>query len=612
MAFMCGGIEISILGRVDHHALVAPVALGAFLAMLASLRATSRAGSIWWGCVCGLLAGFSVGGWIITPPLYFLPVPMTILALRWGDQTVQARRAAWSCLGSAAGLVLLVVLLVGDLEANPFTLYQPSWFTVVLFVLVPVFVLPFFYRRLAPVGVTVVALVLVGFAVLLPQFFLPLRQALEVASGGDPSYQMASEASSLFFHNDLFTFMKAVSRYTYLFLLAPFVWVAFLCHSFRARDFSAATVLGLSYSFLAVGLLILQRRFGEFAAPAVALLIGWMLTIGGRRFLVFLRDAPNKVRAVVWTVLLVSVLGVAISPLVIEPIKTLSVDPVDHQRDLVAFGRNLEKHLPPVEGPGGRPRYGLNSGWNEAHPLLYITGRPVMVSSFGTPDATEGNRHAFRLLLSSDEGQAYREMVAKRVRFVVVSNFTRQVAAMAKMADIHEPFLVTSTTETSKGYKMSFVFLRPLAESQYMRMFIGDGSAVTRLGFRYQPLVHHRLHLESVSNSRIGDTPISKFKAFELVAGARLIGAAAPGELVELQLPLKTNTGRRFVYRNEATVGPDGHFEFVVPYPTESADSAVVPLGPYLVKVADEVLEATVTEGDVRSGKTINLGSSGS
>jgi asparagine N-glycosylation enzyme membrane subunit Stt3 len=612
MAMMNGAVQISQLGRVDHHALVAPVTVGMFLFFIRSLQSPSGFRSCLWGCGCGFMAAFSVGSWVITPPLYFLPVPMTLLALRWGVGSVQFRRAAWSCLVSAAVLVLAVVLVSADLKAKPFALYQPSWFTVALFALVPVFVLPFFYRRMAFVGFAAVAIFFVVAAAFFPQIFSPLRQALEVASGNDPSYLMARESWNIFYFGELFSFTRAIYNYTNLILLAPFVWIALLYRSMRSRDFSAPTLLGLSFSFLSVCFLMVQFRFGEFSAPAIALLFGWMLTAGARKFCLFLRNAPNRIRAIIWAVLLVVSLGVAISPLAMSLVRSLDHDPVKHQRLLMTFGRELEKRLPDVKGPRGELLYGLNTGWNEAHPLLYIIGRPIMVSSFGTPEARAGNREAFRLLLSSDEEVAYHEMLDKRIRFVVTSNFISGIVAMSRIAEVSERFLVANTTEKKYGYMVKYQPLRPLAESIYMRMFLCDGSGLNRGGYQHKPLGHHRLRLESFSTTFFGDEIVPLFKAFEVVAGARVVGTAEPGERVKLKLPLQTNTGRQFMFRSETDTAADGRFEFVVPYPTQSGESEVVSLGPYLVKVGSRILEVNVTERDVIEGLTVRLRPEGS
>jgi hypothetical protein len=243
--------------------------------------------------------------------------------------------------------------------------------------------------------------------------------------------------------------------------------------------------------------------------------------------------------------------------------------------------------------------------------LRYSTGLPVMVNSFATPEARKGNKKAFRLLLSADEQAAYRGMVENQIRFVVTTNLIPSVDNMARIAGLPERFVVSITTDTGSVYRHDFQPLRPLAESVYMRMFLCDGSGINRLGYPHKPLSHYRLLLESSFKTFMGKTILPMFKLFEVVAGARLAGEAEPGERVRLKLPLVTNTGRQFLYRSDATTGPDGRFEFVVPYPTETGDSAVVPLGPYLIKVGEEIFEASVTENDVDTGQAVTIRSRG-
>jgi len=236
-----------------------------------------------------------------------------------------------------------------------------------------------------------------------------------------------------------------------------------------------------------------------------------------------------------------------------------------------------------------------------------MAGRPVMVSSFGTQEALEGNRTAFRLLLSADEAAVFPEMVERRIRFVVVSSFLTQIVAMGEIAGMPEAFVQTVTEETGAGYTRRFKPLRPFGECVYTRLFLCDGSALEKMGYRHRPLGHFRLQLESSSFHRFAQTRLPLLKAFEVVAGARVAGATTPGALVKLKVPLRTNIGRRFVYRSETSAGPDGRFELVVPYPSEPGDSLVVAEGPCLVKLGDEILQADVTERDVREGRTVGL-----
>jgi dolichyl-diphosphooligosaccharide--protein glycosyltransferase len=112
-------------------------------------------------------------------------------------------------------------------------------------------------------------------------------------------------------------------------------------------------------------------------------------------------------------------------------------------------------------------------------------------------------------------------------------------------------------------------------------------------------LKHYRLVYESMENASVTPFPesmpitlpgIKNVKIFEFVKGAQI-----PGEGI-IELPVVTNTGRTFVYRQESENGI-----FIVPYPTQGS--------PYDVRAAAEyhivgtsryiaVMENDVTEGN--------------
>ena len=81
-------------------------------------------------------------------------------------------------------------------------------------------------------------------------------------------------------------------------------------------------------------------------------------------------------------------------------------------------------------------------------------------------------------------------------------------------------------------------------------------------------------------------------KIFEYVKGARI-----PGNGV-IELPLVTNTGRTFNYRQESIGG-----EFIVPYSTTGNPYGVYATGPYHLVGTDRYF--TVTEDEVTTGKTV-------
>jgi dolichyl-diphosphooligosaccharide--protein glycosyltransferase len=87
-------------------------------------------------------------------------------------------------------------------------------------------------------------------------------------------------------------------------------------------------------------------------------------------------------------------------------------------------------------------------------------------------------------------------------------------------------------------------------------------------------------------------TGISKVKVFEYVRGARIRGNGV------IELPLETNTGRVFTYRQESIDG-----EFIVPYSTRGNPYEVRATGPYRIVGSAATFE--VTEEDVLSGNTV-------
>ena len=92
-------------------------------------------------------------------------------------------------------------------------------------------------------------------------------------------------------------------------------------------------------------------------------------------------------------------------------------------------------------------------------------------------------------------------------------------------------------------------------------------------------LTHYRLVHESPSDASVIPFPESEsmllpgvktVKIFEYVTGARIAGEGI------IEVPLITDTGRAFTYRQESSGG-----EFIVPYSTQGNPYGVRATGPY-------------------------------
>jgi dolichyl-diphosphooligosaccharide--protein glycosyltransferase len=114
-------------------------------------------------------------------------------------------------------------------------------------------------------------------------------------------------------------------------------------------------------------------------------------------------------------------------------------------------------------------------------------------------------------------------------------------------------------------------------------------------------LTHYRLVHESPEDASVIPFPesepftltgIKMVKIFEYVKGARIAGEGI------IEIPLITNTGRTFVYRQESSGG-----EFIVPYSTQKNPYEVRATGPYHIIGTSRTFE--VTEEAVVKGQAV-------
>jgi dolichyl-diphosphooligosaccharide--protein glycosyltransferase len=111
-------------------------------------------------------------------------------------------------------------------------------------------------------------------------------------------------------------------------------------------------------------------------------------------------------------------------------------------------------------------------------------------------------------------------------------------------------------------------------------------------------LVYESAHDASVSpfpESSPAELPgIKMVKIFESVKGAHIAGSGI------IEVPIVTNTGRVFTYRQRSTGG-----EFIVPYSTTKTSSGVHATGPY--HIIGTASYFPVTEDEVLNGKTVQV-----
>ena len=107
-------------------------------------------------------------------------------------------------------------------------------------------------------------------------------------------------------------------------------------------------------------------------------------------------------------------------------------------------------------------------------------------------------------------------------------------------------------------------------------------------------LQHYRLVYESTSSAyQTNGSDLKYVKIFEYVKGAHIRGSGI------IEVPLVTNTGRAFTYRQQSTNG-----EFIVPYSTSGNPYGVKATGKYKIEGSSQTFD--VPETAVMQGLTIN------
>jgi dolichyl-diphosphooligosaccharide--protein glycosyltransferase len=272
-----------------------------------------------------------------------------------------------------------------------------------------------------------------------------------------------------------------------------------------------------------------------------------------------------------------------------------------------------------VAGPDGAAAYFVATDEEAANRILDHDGTRYVVTDILMDDIMTGKFHAMATWFNSTAGLA-----PFTVMFYVPTNGTQYDIAMFIRQDYYLTMVSRlhnfdgSLTEPSNVYYAEYADssltgvkydvmtsgsqMNGTDAVQKAEQFNAKASAGTHAGvFNYglsnpvatvPALRHYRLVHESPTNVYNSALLNVKFaKVFEYVKGAHIKGSGV------ISLPVVTNTGRHFTYRQESVNG-----EFVVPYPTTGNPYGVIAEGQYHIEgtgQAFDVPERAVMEGTV-------------
>jgi asparagine N-glycosylation enzyme membrane subunit Stt3 len=255
------------------------------------------------------------------------------------------------------------------------------------------------------------------------------------------------------------------------------------------------------------------------------------------------------------------------------------------QRALTRVGHWLAEHTPPTAGywdSSQRPEYGVLAAWGDGHQLRYVAERPMVQDNFGDDVSERSFALAESYFAAPDEEEALRIAEQLRARYVVVRG---------------------GGSGHSQGYPPGSVFAR-------MHRLRGAEASLPAAGGappeRIPALAHHRLLFDAEVRWGASHGLRPQYKVFEIVAGARIAGRAAPGAAVRAELPIRLGRSGGMVFADETEAGPDGAYQIVVPYSNDgSGPREIRPADAYRVRSGGREVRVSVSDTQVREGARV-------
>jgi asparagine N-glycosylation enzyme membrane subunit Stt3 len=352
--------------------------------------------------------------------------------------------------------------------------------------------------------------------------------------------------------------------------------IAFL---FARGERRAESRLLLAWCAVTAALALWQTRYAyHFALPA-ALLWGWACAHAAESLA---RRLPNwaaratvaAAAAVLLAPALANVAALALAP----------PDAVTGSPDLLAACDWLRENTPPTRSlwtDEGAPQYGVYSLHSFGDQIAAIAQRP----------AAAGNMHflpeailrSIRFFFEEDPEKAYDFLRDARFRYVLLTDLIHD-GTLPLYADLFglQGFAANPLSDGSLRLSPRYWAL------VYPRLYALDGARAPNGALA--GVEHFRLVYESPTELH----GVRAVKIFEVVAGARAQGACRGGA-IEASVPVRSNQGRAFIYRDAAECGPDRRFRLALPYP-----------GTYALSSGKRRGTLVVVERDVVDGVALN------
>lgn len=398
--------------------------------------------------------------------------------------------------------------------------------------------------------------------------------------------------------------------YTPLVLLGPVVLVrAWLERARPGRDPARARLHeAVVWALIVTGpLALVQSRFGPFAAVPAALLIGELLDATAR--LASRRLRTLGPRATVAATALVSVVLVASVAPSVRPFLRFEPNVLTHLTQGYGALVWLRDEAPPTshfDDPwAGRPEYGVLSTWVWGHWITYVARKPNVANPLGQTDQNlAGLRDSAAILLAQDEDTAVAFAAEQGIRYALLAPLAGDLEALVRQHDSALEDYVVRDPESGAWTATRAPYHRTL----HSRVYLYDGVATLFGDGELVPALQHlRLCYETEPETTVEGRLRPYAVVAEFVPGATLEGRCDAG-VVELEVPVETNRGRRFTYARRTPTEPGGAFRVTVPYAARRGPGTTGAASPYRVWCGEAEAELVLTDAQVTTPDAAPVG----
>ena len=520
-------IQVSVLGRPDHHVAVVLFSSLLYLGVAGIAGSRTRAGRLLLSAVTGVLLFINLVTWVGS--IMFA----VILVIHFGlSALVNFRRPERLAAPCETGAIVFLVasVLLWPVAMNTYwgRLGQTSWdglsgfhvsflvcgaaalmLTGLLLRLLPPGRLDGAARR-APAILAAVLLVAAIVALLGGSLLPALSQSPEWILKQDPFMRHIEESGGL-------TWRAAMENFTGLVFLFPVI-VLVLAQRQWKQDRREMAVFVLVWSAVTGACAVMQERFSDVFSVNAAILIAAFLPASAD--LIPPRMAGGSA--------LRRTLASKAPMLGCVAILCLALTPTAHwlrsywtNARALQVGRTLydvcfwlrDNTPDPSPAPRDRhdvPAYGVLASWPMGNAIAYLGQRPNVANNFvGWPENRESNLTPYRFFVSDNVEEAEAILETCRARYVIAED-TVTSGHFARMLDVlglrHEDYFATESSAAGPVFVPGDRTLRSMASRLYLHN--GEG------------LPHFRLVYESPEQRTVAGRRMGVYKVFEFPRAA--------------------------------------------------------------------------------------------